>query len=170
LRVQEQIESAAYHADVLDEHLVRKLHRDFCVDLVPDWAGNWRSMEVRVGTHEPPPPHLVPLQMREYALDLQARLANASSPEQLPDVLAFAEGRLLSIHPFADFNGRLTRLWLWELMRRLQLPPVSLVSNEPTALKKYLECLRAADGKDYEPLTILWKSRLSFAADNSNEI
>ncbi|MGH8524836.1 MAG: hypothetical protein ACREXY_11645, partial [Gammaproteobacteria bacterium] len=37
------------------------------------------------------------------------------------EALAFAEGRLLSIHPFLDFNGRATRVWLREVIRRL--PP-----------------------------------------------
>lgn len=42
------------------------------------------------------------------------------------DTLAFAEDRLLTIHPFPDFNGRLTRLWLRELLRRARLPQVTL--------------------------------------------
>ncbi|MEO5803121.1 MAG: Fic family protein [Verrucomicrobiota bacterium] len=166
LRVQEQVEAGFYHADDFDEILACKLHRDFCGDLVPDWSGKWRTMEVRVGTHEPPLPHLVPMQMREYVLDLQGRLASATSPEHLPEMLAFAEGRLLSIHPFADFNGRLARLWLWELMRRLQLPPVELVSLNPSLTRKYLESLRCADRNDYNSLAELWKERLLRAGDS----
>jgi CRISPR-associated endonuclease/helicase Cas3 len=169
LHVQQQIEAGAYGTDALDEYLVRKLHRDFCADLVPDLSGKWRVVQVRVGTHEPAPPHLVPVQMREYALDLRARLDTAASPEQLPEVMAFAEGRLLSIHPFADFNGRLTRLWLWELMRRSRLPPVHLVSTDATAMGRYLECLRHADRYNYGPLIDLWKERLAHFGSTSNE-
>lgn len=61
LRVQEQIESGYFESDALDEHLVTRLHGEFCADLVPEWAGKWRSIKVRVGTHEPPPTHLVPV-------------------------------------------------------------------------------------------------------------
>jgi len=95
LRIQERIEGEFYAASSLDEDLIRTLHHDFCGDLVPDWAGHWRTIAVRVGSHEPPQPHLVPLRMREYALDLQARLQSPLEIIQLPETLAFAEARLL---------------------------------------------------------------------------
>ena len=161
LRIQERIEAEDYAASPLDENLIRTLHRDFCGDLVPEWAGNWRSMAVQVGPHEPPPPHLVPLQMREYGLDLEARLAGPVQFERLPDTLAFAEARLLTIHPFADFNGRLVRLWLWELLRRLKLPPVQLVPRDKAETEIYLSALRAGDQNDFQPLAQLWMQRLS---------
>jgi CRISPR-associated endonuclease/helicase Cas3 len=160
LRAQERIETGGHVGAPLDEELIRTLHRDFCGDLVPDWAGRWRTVAVRVGAHEPPAPHQVAELMRNYTLDLQARLEGETPPEQLPEALAFAEGRLLSIHPFADFNGRLTRLWLWELLRRLRLPPVALVPSAPAAIRDYLATLRAADRLDYRPLEELWRHRL----------
>jgi CRISPR-associated endonuclease/helicase Cas3 len=161
LRIQERIEAEDYAGSPLDEDLIRALHRDFCGDLVPDWAGKWRIIAVRVGPHEPPAPPLVPMQMREYALDLQARLEEPVKNAQLPEMLAFAEGRLLTIHPFADFNGRLARLWLWELLRRLKLPPVNLAPQNRTAADVYLQALRSADGKDFRPLAELWIQRLT---------
>jgi len=39
LRIQERIEAEHYAAAPLDDTLIRTLHRDFCGDLVPDWAG-----------------------------------------------------------------------------------------------------------------------------------
>ena len=164
LRIQERIESEGYAAAPLDENLIRTLHRDFCADLVPDWAGKWRTMAVRVGVHEPPPPHLVPMQMQEYAQDLLARLQEPIPLEQLPETLAFAEARLLTIHPFADFNGRLARLWLWELLRRLKLPPVNLAPQDKTATEIYLFALRAGDNTDFQPLGKIWIQRLAASA------
>jgi CRISPR-associated endonuclease/helicase Cas3 len=161
LRSQERIEAGDYTAAPLDENLILTLHRDFCGDLVPDWAGQWRTIAVQVGQHEPPAPHLVPLQMREYGLDLQARLAEPIEFESLPDTLAFAEARLLTIHPFADFNGRLVRLWLWEILRRLKLPPVQLVPRDKQETENYLSALRAGDKKDFQPLAQLWMRRLA---------
>jgi len=70
----------------------------------------------------------------------------------LPDTLAFAEARLLTIHPFADFNGRLVRLWLWEILRRLKLPPVQLAPRDKAETEIYLSALRAGDQKDFQPL------------------
>jgi CRISPR-associated endonuclease/helicase Cas3 len=160
LRVQQGIEAEAYAGYALDEDLLRALHGDSCGDLVPQWAGRWRTIAVRVGSHEPPAPHLVPLEMRNYALDLRARLDASPAVEDWPEFLAFAEGRLLTIHPFADFNGRVARLWLWELLRRLDLPPVSLADTEAAARQRYLAALRAADARDYRPLAQVWRDRL----------
>jgi CRISPR-associated endonuclease/helicase Cas3 len=161
LRVQERIEAGEFDGARLDEELVRRLHGEFCGDLVPDFAGRWRAIPVQVGTHEPPLPHQVPLRMRDYVLDLAVQMEAAGGPEGMPDALAFAEGRLLSIHPFADFNGRLTRLWLWELLRRLRLPPVALVPGDEAGVAAYLAALRAGDGNDFRPLSALWQERLA---------
>lgn len=93
--------------------MTRRLHGDICSDLVPDWAGRWRNLAVIVDTHEPPSPYEIPLRMRDDDDDPALRLETlAERPDWLTEMLAFAEGRLLSIHPFRDFNGRVTRLCL----------------------------------------------------------
>ena len=101
------------------------------------------------------------MQMREYSLDLQTRLTDTTAPESMPEVLAFAEGRLLSIHPFADFNGRLARLWLWELMRRLRLPPVQLVSTDPGCGEPLPEVPAGGGSKRLSPAWRTLKHRLT---------
>jgi CRISPR-associated endonuclease/helicase Cas3 len=163
LTVQRSIEADCYSQNDLNENLLLRIHGDFCGDLVPDWAGKWRNINVRVGTHEPPPPQQVPIEMRNYVEDLRERISHLQKLELLPAALAFAEGRLLSIHPFADFNGRAARLWLWEILRRLRLPPVALAPLDATTQPKYLEVLRAADRRNYEPLAELWRTRLADA-------
>jgi CRISPR-associated endonuclease/helicase Cas3 len=166
LAVEQAVERGEFHAQPISAELIAELHQRLCGDLVPDWAGRWRLMDVRVGEHTPPPPFQVPGLMRDYAADLQARLtdfATRPDPELLPEHLAFAEGRLLSIHPFPDFNGRLTRLWLRELLARLDLPAVELVPATPAATHTYLAALRAADQRDTAPLQQLWLRRLEAA-------
>jgi CRISPR-associated endonuclease/helicase Cas3 len=117
-------------------------------------------MNVTVGEHEPPPFFQVPLLAREYGRDLEARLSAVSGTgEPLLETLAFAEGRLLSIHPFADFNGRVARVWLREILRRLDLPPVQLAPSEEAARIEYLRALRAADRNDWRPLMSIWRRR-----------
>jgi len=165
LRIQEKIESGEYSAFPLSEQLILQLHKDFCGDLVPEWAGRWRSIKVQVGTHEPPVPAEIPLRMRDYISDLEARLQGDVIGPLISEHLAFAEARLLSIHPFADFNGRLTRLWLWELLRRLRLPPVELAPTASAAMNEYLLALRAADRMDLQPLIRIWNNRLIDTAE-----
>jgi CRISPR-associated endonuclease/helicase Cas3 len=165
LKVQQDIEDSVYADRALDESLLWDLHRGICVDLTPGWAGRFRDADVRVGQHHPPPPYRVPQFLRDYLSDLNARLtalAGESAPLLL-ECVAFAEGRLLSIHPFTDFNGRATRLFLAELSRRLDLPAVELAPIEPSARAKYLKALRAADQLDWRPLVELWQERLENA-------
>jgi hypothetical protein len=45
-------------------------------------------------------------------------------------LLTLAEGRFLPVHPFQDFNDRTIRLFLLEILRRLDLPPVVLTPEE----------------------------------------
>lgn len=104
--------------------------------------------------------------MRDYFADLNARmtaLRDVSDPLLL-ELLAFAEGRLLSIHPFTDFNGRVTRLFLAELLRRLELPAVELAPTSPANRTRFLEALRAADKLDWQPLITLWQERIEAAS------
>src|SRR5690606_37811148 len=111
-----------------------------------------------------PPAHLLHAEMRNYTLDLAARLGGGIDLDLLPEHLAFAEGRLLSVHPFLDFNGRTARVWLWEILRRLDLPPVELAPTAPAAAAAFIAALRAADQRDYRPLADLWRARLAAGA------
>lgn len=150
-----------FSAEPLDEWLILELHRRLCADLVPDWSGRWRDIEVQVGRLTPPLPHALPMLMRDYGRDLQARLEglNEETGELLLEFLAFAEGRFLTIHPFRDFNGRTIRLFLTELRRRLDLPRVSLAPEAEAERHAYFLALEAADRLDWQPLITIWKQR-----------
>ena len=114
-----------------------------------------------VGTHTPPQFFVVPQLMHQYAADLEVRLQSCGESDNLLlEALAFAEGRLLSIHPFADFNGRVTRVFLSLLLIRLDLPAALLLPSEAEKAN-YLLALRAADQLDWAPLMEIWRERLS---------
>jgi len=159
LALEKKIEDGEYSEAALDDALLLQFHSLICGDLVPQLAG-WRRANVTVGTHTPPDFFKVPALVREYGRDLQVRLSAAGEADgTLLEALAFAEGRLLSVHPFADFNGRVTRVWLREILRRLDLPPVQLAPNAEPARSQYLAALQAADRNDWRPLTEVWKKR-----------
>lgn len=157
--VEQRIEAGEFDAHPLDETLILTLHNLICGELTSRLTG-WRQKQIQVGTYFPPDYCRIPLLMHEYTLDLQARLA-AFPPHDLDHVLetlAFAEGRLLSIHPFADFNGRTTRVFLRLLLRKLDLPVVRL-APPPDGTLDYLEALRAADRGDWSGLAEVWEIR-----------
>jgi CRISPR-associated endonuclease/helicase Cas3 len=157
--------SGEYAERALDEWLILDIHRQICGDLVPAWAGKWREIEVSVGRLRPAPPHSLPVLMRDYALDLQARWEGASrEPSELTlELLAFAEGRFLTVHPFQDFNGRTIRLWLIEILRRLDLPVLSLAAETEAERAVYFRALEAADELRWEPLMDVWRARLGMS-------
>lgn len=162
LRLADSIARGEFAPVQIDEGFVRALHQRLCGDLVPEFAGHWRDRDVRVGGHEPPPSHAVPIAMREYALDLNERIKHVDeSADRLLETLAFAEHRLLWVHPFLDFNGRVTRLLLSELLRRLDLPAVDLAPEDGEPRRRYFEALRAADARDLSPLMVIWQERLA---------
>lgn len=169
LRAETAIASGVFASQDLGGELVLRFHSEIAGDLVPDWAGRWRDAEVRVGGHHPPSPHRVPILMCDYSEDLRTRMENASGKldELLLELLAFAEGRLLSIHPFNDFNGRVTRLFLRELLRRLELPPVDLVPADAEGESNYFSALRAGDVNDWQPLMKAWVHRFERFDDRS---
>jgi len=64
-RVEAMLAAGGFEQRSLDDSLLMELHRRICGDLVPEWAGRWREIEVRVGNLQPPLPHQVPVLMRE---------------------------------------------------------------------------------------------------------
>ena len=169
LQIQEDIEEGRFAPSPLDEALLQDFHQRLCGDLLPELAGHWRTIAVRVSDHEPPPAHQVPALMRDYALDLAARRVGAppENDDSFIETLAFAEGRLLSVHPFHDFNGRVTRLWLAELLRRAEWPLPDLVPGDEPGKQIYLGALASADKRDYRPLMEIWRQRFGGATVNA---
>lgn len=159
--IEADIAVGRYSGRAIDESLILDLHYRICGDLTPDFAGRWRSIDVMVGNHEPPGYALIPSLMKDYILDLQTRLKIAGNglDDLTLELLAFAEGRLLSIHPFADFNGRTTRVFLSHLLRELDLPYIDPTPNHGNETANYFTALRAADQLNWEPLIQTWVLR-----------
>lgn len=158
----DDVSAGGYREWPLDEYLLLEFHRRIAGDLVPAMAGCWRTRQVVVGGHEPPPFHEIPQHLRNYFADIEARMAawSGEPDDRLLEMLAFAEWRLLWIHPFDDFNGRLTRVFLAEVLRRLHLPAVDLAPEGEEGARRYFNALHAADRLDLSALLALWRERL----------
>ena len=83
---------------------------------------------------------------------------NARLVESSRGILSYTQ---LTIHPFFDFNGRVTRLWLREILRRVRLPQVMLTVEGGDSRSAYFRALEAADASDWRPLAELWADRFA---------
>lgn len=162
LHLEQRIRRGEFSHSPFDQRLLLDFHATLIADLFPQQAGRYRQNEVRVSAHEPPPPWQVAVRILDYVRNLDARLQHLPSEpdERWLEVLAYAEGELLSIHPFPDLNGRISRVWLSELLRRMGLPPVDIVPSDAPFRPRYLAALAAADRHDWQPLMALWRERL----------
>jgi Fic family protein len=153
--------------EVTSPEFLKRVHRDLYAN-VPDSErvvrgrdgraarvvpGGFRTNEVSVGAHVPPPHEDVP--------NLLARFHEAYRPGPLNPVrrvVAFAAGhhRLAWIHPFLDGNGRVTRLMTTAYARKIELDGGGLWSIARGFARyhaEYYALLAAADAErsnDYD--------------------
>ena len=50
------------------------LHLNIASELFPEWAGSFRTTDVQVGTHLPPPGHEVAVYIKNFCLDMEERM------------------------------------------------------------------------------------------------
>jgi Fic family protein len=111
--------------DVVSPEFFQQLHREFYQRLPPDFwqlgnitlsPGEWRSGQVQIGRHIPPPPETLPQFLN--------RFAQGYHPNRLTKIdqilaAAAAHHRFVWIHPFWDGNGRVVRLFSQGYFQRI---------------------------------------------------
>jgi Fic family protein len=111
--------------DIVSSEFLQQLHREFYQRLPPAFwqlgeivvtPGEWRSGNVQIGRHIPPPPETLPQFLQRFAQVYQ--------PDRLTKVdqilaVAAAHHRFVWIHPFWDGNGRVVRLFSHAYFQRI---------------------------------------------------
>ena len=135
--------------DPFSEAYVRQLHRRM-FDQTWKWAGTYRTTEKNIGISH--------YQIRE---SLAALLGDARYWMEHrtfePDELAVRfHHRLVSIHPFANGNGRHARLMADVVAQRQDHPVFTWggadIMRAGDFRRSYIDALRAADRNDIQPL------------------
>lgn len=114
------------------------------------WAGKFRRTEKNIGVD----PVRIAIDLRELCDDVTYWIEHGTyDPDE---IAARFHHRLVSIHPYANGNGRHARLAADLLLRQLDRPRFTWGREngvDPGASRgAYLQALRAADGHDYAPL------------------
>lgn len=138
----------------LQPSLLLKLHR-FCFGWIfPKWAGRYRTIDVETSTHRFPPHYKVRELTKTFFDDLNERLKHETDSVEL---IAWAQHRIVWIHPFKDYNGRIARLFSNLLMLRFNLPLVEVPAERGSDRRQYIQAMKAADRGDYSKLVNLIK-------------
>lgn len=158
----DRIATGEYENLPLDTELVRRFHREILEPIVPAIAGKWRPVDVAVGKHVPPRYYQVPTLMSAYVANVESQITNCSGDiERQVEALAYAEGGMLHIHPFEDFNGRAVRAFLTELLNRLDMPPIEVsVVRGTDHFERYKRALREFDMQNHVPMREFWMERI----------
>jgi cell filamentation protein len=133
------------------------------------------NLGVRVSDHLPPKPFQIPQLMLDFTRDLETRINNLPSLDdikfinELISLLAWAHHKFLWIHPFQDYNGRIGRLLINIILLNLNLPPIELKVETKSGRKKYIDALRSADEGKYIKLEKLIKSAFNEAIEEINK-
>lgn len=127
----------------LNQATVQQLHRLLAGNLY-EMAGCYRTHDIQLGSFEPPAYFDVPIRMKDWEDDLATRRKHDRSKQQKFETCAWMIHRLLWIHPFFDYNGRIARL-LGELyLLQYHLP---MVDFRQTKRKEFITAVKIATAK-----------------------
>lgn len=139
--------------------LILEVHKIGFGFIFPDWAGKFRVEDVTVGEYEPPHYSKVQVLIKTLCDDLEERLKHLPPQEEeekylakVIELLAWFQHRFIWIHPFKDYNGRVTRLLTNLLALNLGLPILSIKAETGRDRTNYVKAVRVADNYDYSKL------------------
>jgi Fic-DOC domain mobile mystery protein B len=141
--------------DPLTERYLRDLHRRM-FDQTWKWAGLYRTTEKNIGI----PHHQIRDALGALLGDARYWLEHHTFPAD--EMAVRFHHRLVSIHPFANGNGRHARL-MADVLVRMQDGPVFTwggadIVAQGDFRRRYIDALQAADKNNIEPLLMFARS------------
>ena len=142
---------------MLSDTFLQRLHAAM-FDEVWKWAGQYRQHDTNIGV----PAHAIRVQLRHLYDEARGWLEYKSyEPEEFAVRLHY---RVVTVHPFANGNGRHARMLAHLVMvRHFDLQPLpwggSLLGGADANRKAYVDALIAADHHDFAPLLAFARSR-----------
>ena len=136
---------------LLEEQFIKQLHKKMYGE-VWTWAGEFRKTNKNIGVDK----FEIAIELKKLQDDMRYWIENKSFSAD-ETALRFKH-RLVSIHCFANGNGRHSRLMADVIVDHIYKQPVfswgaASLSHQNDTRKIYLHALKAADAGDYELLT-----------------
>lgn len=135
---------------ILTENFVKELHKRMFNDIW-EWAGEYRKTNKNIGVDK----FIIGIELKKLLDDCLFWIEKNTFSED--EIAIRLSHRMVLIHPFANGNGRHSRLIADVLINKHFTKPYftwgsrNLV-KQGEARTKYLEALRAADNNDYKLL------------------
>ena len=129
----------------LSEDLIKDVHRELMKDLKTEKgeaikAGEYRMGPVSAGNHSFPDHECISGRMKAIVADYNRKLRSEHDMFQLASWLLY---RIVSLHPFDDGNGRISRLlWCYSLVRDGLPFPLTLSDGHEEAHDHYVTCVK----------------------------
>lgn len=153
----------------LNENDILTLHGILANDLLPEnadvEAGNYRIHDTEVVGVDVkfPAPELVPAAMTKFIENSNTRVEQVLSGQWNEFIMVAAEVsyNFVRIHPFPDFNGRMSRLLLAMTLRAFGVPfNLALRGSVAKYRNRYFYALKRANHGDLKPYATLIAMRL----------
>lgn len=114
----------------IGEETAQKFHKILAGNLFEE-AGRYRKHDVELGIFQPPHYFQVRAHMRNWEADYQERKRHTETKSEHVDLCAWIMHRFLWIHPFFDYNGRMSRLLgeLYLLQNHFRIIPFQAVAR-----------------------------------------
>ncbi len=128
-----------------NEELILKLHSIILKDISERFAGKYRERSIRIAGSDfkPPIPEKVPQFIRNL-IYWYKKNKNNYHPFELTVLISM---KFVTIHPFVDGNGRISRLLMNFLLNKKQYPWINVYKKHR---QKYLIAVRKANDEDYD--------------------
>ena len=154
-------------ASKITPKLICKLHQVSFGWIFPKWAGKYRKIQVTFSGKEAPAYYLITELIISLCSDLKERLKYLSKPDsenfiiKVVELLAWFQHKLVFIHPFQDYNGRIARILTTFILLQLKLPPIELKAETGRDRRRYLDAMQKADKGTFSLLESLIDNALS---------
>lgn len=137
----------------LDEKVVLEWHYDLLYETEPDIAGTFRTHEVEIkySTTVPPHHHDMPELLEEFFDWIED---NVTSLELHPvELAALVHQKFVTIHPFSDGNGRISRIMQNYILNKFNFPMLII---DYTIRRSYYNALERSNMKEDPYIFVQW--------------